>query len=381
MTRHALLAVALGAAVALVPTRSPGCAIVPLQGKWTGTIGETAVIIWDAPNRIEHFTRAALFGGNSSDFGFLVPTPGRPELADAPGPISARLEVITRPRTVVKKRLGEIGCLPQSRFDAVGAALPAPDAQAVTVVEQKRVGDFDAAVLKATDANALRGWLGANGYTARPELQKWLGDYVDDGWYLSAFKVANANPTPRGDNAGGHLKAVRLSFPTVEPVYPYKEPVDAAKPGPTGFTTPRLLRLFVLAPYRVEPLLGLGQSASPLWQVRTVWAGPLDRPAFEATASACGLPPVEVDKLAVQSWVLTELEDHSTPRSGTADLCFRPSPDQSTVERPPNVVYEDIYWPYTAGGVILVFGVPFVLWLGWRLIRRLIRQLPAAPLD
>ncbi len=380
MTRALLVAV-LATAVALLPARpAPGCAIAPRQGQRVATAGETAVILWDDVAQVEHFTRAAVFSGTSADFGFLVPTPGRPTLADAPGPISGRLEVVTAPKTVVRKKLADPGlsCFGADLRDTrVGAAMPAP----VQVVERKRVGDLDAAVLKATDADALRGWLGTNGYVSRPELRSWLGGYVADGWYLTAFKVANDRATPAGTAIGGHLKAVRLSFPAAVPIYPYQEPADAATAGPSGAFAPRLLRLFVLAPFRAEALAGLGRGAPAAGQVRTVWAGPIDRPTFVAAATACGLPAAEVDALAGRAWTLTAFEDTSSPRPTTADLAFRPSPDQSPVERPPTVVYEDIYWPYTAGCVGVTIGGPVLLWLAWKLVRRLLRHLPAAPLD
>ena len=374
MTR-ALLVAALAAAVALVPAPAPGCAVIVPAGGFTATAGELAVIIWDDAAQVEHFTRSAAFRGTSADFGFLVPTPGRPTLADAPGPIAERLEATTVPRVVKRQRLGDpgLGCAaaPKATFTTVGAALPA----AVQVVERKRVGGFDAAVLKATDAATLRGWLGSNGYVSRPELDKWLTGYVEDDWHLTAFKLAN-DPTAA---VGGTLSAVRLSFPTAVPVYPFKEPADATRTGPTGSS--RMLKLFMLAPYRVEPRVGPTVRAFPSTDLRTVWAGTVDRPVVEAAATACGLPAAEVATLAGRNWTLTEFDDVYAARPAATDLYFRPAADQSAVERPPVVVYEDIYWPYTAAAGGLLAGGPVVLWLAWRLIRRALRRLPAAPLD
>lgn len=378
MTR-ALLVGWLAGCVALVPVpRSPGCAIAPPAGGWAATYAETAVLIWDADAGVEHFIRSAAFTGTSADFGFLVPTPGRPDLGDAPWQNTGRLEAATAPRTEVRRRLGEFGCGSPKKTGSVPPRAAAPAPAPVQVVERKRVGGFDAAVLKATDADALRGWLGRNGYASRPELRDWLGDYVDDGWHLTAFKVAN---DLAGGRAVGSLHPVRLSFPTPQPVYPYKEPADAAKPDTAGQLPPRLLRLFVLAPARMESVAGLGRGGPTAWQLRTVWAGPIDRGTFEAVGTANGLPADAVAKLAGRPWVLTEFEDTSSPRTGGTDLSFRPSADQSPVERPPHVTYEDMYWPYYAATGGLGVGGPLLVWLGWKLVRRLIRRLPAAPLD
>ena len=126
MTARAASVALLAATVALLPARSPGCAVVQPAGRWAGTAGEVAVLIWDQEAGVEHFTRAALFHGSAADFGFLVPTPSRPTLSDAPGPIAARLEQLTAPRTVTRQRLGSLGCFPQkaTTFTTVGAVLP-----------------------------------------------------------------------------------------------------------------------------------------------------------------------------------------------------------------------------------------------------------------
>jgi hypothetical protein len=379
VTARLLLVAWLAGGVALLPVRrSPGCAVAPPPGQWAAAYAETAVVIWDAPAQVEHFTREASFTGTSADFGFLVPTPGRPTLAPATWPVGDRLVRVTAPRTEVRKRLAEFGCMPQTKVASAGApkAVP-PMADRVQVVERTRVGGFDAAVLKATDADALRDWLGRNGYASRPALRGWLGDTVGDGWHLTAFKVA---ADPAGATALGSLTPVRLTFPTGQPMYPYKEPADAAPPGSPPS---RLLRLFVLAPVRMEATAGLGIGAAAMgnWQFRTVWAGPIDAPTFAEAATACGLSAAEVSSLAGRPWVLTEFEDTASPRPAGFDLGFRPSADPSPVERPPVIVYEDMHWPYAAGGAAVVVGLPPAAWLVWRGVRRLVRQLPAAPLD
>src|SRR3979409_2593461 len=48
-----------------------------------GATTEDALIVWDRQQHIEHFVRNATFGTNARSFGFLVPVPGRPVLAEA----------------------------------------------------------------------------------------------------------------------------------------------------------------------------------------------------------------------------------------------------------------------------------------------------------
>jgi hypothetical protein len=45
---------------------------------------EDALIVWDPGKGMEHFIRRARFDTTAKDFGFLVPTPSKPELAEVP---------------------------------------------------------------------------------------------------------------------------------------------------------------------------------------------------------------------------------------------------------------------------------------------------------
>jgi hypothetical protein len=44
---------------------------------------QTNIVIWDEANHIEHFIRNANFRSGANNFGFIAPTPGRPELHEA----------------------------------------------------------------------------------------------------------------------------------------------------------------------------------------------------------------------------------------------------------------------------------------------------------
>ncbi|MFO0848440.1 MAG: DUF2330 domain-containing protein [Gemmataceae bacterium] len=356
-----------------------GCAIVAPKGGRADVAGETVLIVWDAQAKVQHFVRAAEFvtgGTGSADFGFLVPTPTKPEVAAAdpvfPGPLAR----ITAPRVETRTRPAELGCAGSGRKATPVATPFAPVAGAVTVVEQKEIGGYDVAVLKATDADQLRAWLSKNGYVARPELQTWLGWYVANGWYVTAFKVGNrlspaGTPQPRGAYFPAAFGAIRLSFPTDQPFYPYREPTDQF----TSLTWyQRTLRVYFLADARYEPQLGRGPTL-PANGVQTVWSGPASGPLLDQAVTAAGVPGA-----AGRTWTLTEFEQ-TTPRQGIDDLWFVRSPDQSTVERPPTYVYVAEMWPWYAAGAGLAVGGPLVLLLAAWLIRRLVRLLPGAPLD
>jgi hypothetical protein len=352
--------------VALVATPSPrthGCAVAPGRGGQVSVSSENALIVYDSATKTEHFIRTATFTtALSSDFGFLVPTPSKPELAEASPDVFRELAVITKPRTVVQQRMKEpnFGCfmLPAANatFAHVGSAIKAA-APSVQVVQQKRVGAFDAAVLKADDPKALREWLQKNGYEARPQLEEWFKAYTANKWYLTAFKVAT------GDIGGATAQntAVRISFPTETPFYPYREPEDAR----TAAGLSRSLKLYVLSDSRVSGTIGNGDGANP-FPGRTDWSNPVDAAQVNAVA-AVGKLPAEIGS---RTWHLTEFTDASSPRPGTDEVYFATSTDQSAVERPPHVVYEYYDpWPWVWMGVF-VFGAVFVAQMVWRAARK-----------
>lgn len=371
--------------IALLPgPPARGCAVVAPKGMRADVAGETVLIVWDSRAKVQHFVRAAGFVTGSADFGFLVPTPTKPEVASADPTFSNPLEHLTAPRVETRTRPATLGCAGGDgwRVNATPAVAPFSRAVgAVTVVEQKQIGSYDVAVLKATDADQLRVWLTKHGYDARQELQNWLGWYVANGWYVTAFKVANQlNPTgtppPPGSPATAGFGAVRLSFPTDQPFYPYREPVDSQASSLVYY---RVLRVYFLADARYEPQLGRGPTM-PARGVRTVWSGPTSGSMVDQAMTAAGVPPA----LAGRDWTLTEFEqttDPSTPRPGIDDMWFVRSPDQSTVERPPTYVYVDEMWPWYAAGAGLAVGGPLVLLVAAWMIRRLVRLLPGAPMD
>jgi hypothetical protein len=368
---HRLLAVLLVApAVGLVMVESPppvrGCAPAPPRGGHVDIASETAVIVWDEATKTQHFIRTASFASTSAEFGFLVPTPTVPELSEASADGFGYLDRATAPRTVVEYRDPEFGCGMKRVTMSEGVAAPNAAPDSVQVLARQRVGAFDAAVLKADDPKALREWLLKNDYDARPELEGWLKAYTANKWIVTAFKVAAdvmGKPAADGKPALSITgSAVRMSFRTDTPFFPYREPEDQR-----ATARPRSLRVFLLADARFDGKLGDGSSR---WPGRTMWANHLDKGTFEAVARAGKLP----DGLAGRDWWLTEFIDESSPRPGTDEVYFSRSPDQSTLERPPNVVTKYRTWPAWVG-IVAVVGTTVVLvaLLGlvtWRLMRR-----------
>jgi len=325
------------AALLAVLTATPGrpCAPAPPPGVTVSILTEQALIVWDPATRRQHFIRRASFESAAADFGFLVPTPTPPELAEAPDSVFDRLHEAIQPEVVhltglrpVPSALVFLPFIFLSRSAPEGAGIPvaAPAgpsfaAPPVRVLEEKRVAGYEAAVLQADDAPALLGWLKAHHYDARPELLEWLRAYVDQHWTITAFKVARGSGAERVAT-----QAVRMSFTTERPFFPYREPADQRR----GHFGARRLGVYLVAPGRMVGTIGPSRD----WPADVPWAAPnaaLDTVVTPVLPAGSTLP--------AGAW-LNAFVDTASPRPGVDDLFFALARTQQTVKPPPIIVDE-----------------------------------------
>lgn len=314
---------------------SHACAPAPPEGAFVQIAEETALIVWEPEAKREHFVRRGAFRTGAKDFGFLVPTPTKPELNAVPDTTLSQFEELTRPE-IVHETHYSVNPLPLVLYPFfLFLARSAPEAALapVRVLDAKRVAGYDAVVLEADDANALADWLKTHGYDARPALRNWLRPYVDAHWKITAFKIVAGETTIETD-------AIRMTFTTDKPVYPYREPEDQRENlPPEAQYQSRLLRVFFLGAQRMDATVAAGPFAG-----KVTWSGPLKK--------ALPLPFSAPDK----PW-LTVFEDASSPRPGTDDLFFAPSKDQTEIKPPPFINRHDTEIPLPVDVVALVaFG-------------------------
>ena len=74
---------------------SPACCPAPPSGKPVVNADQTVVILWDAATKTEHFIRRASFKSAADDFGFLIPSPTRPDLNESGNDAFPYLEKLT----------------------------------------------------------------------------------------------------------------------------------------------------------------------------------------------------------------------------------------------------------------------------------------------
>src|SRR6185369_4425655 len=105
----------------------------------------------------------------------------------------------------------------------------------------------------------LQKWLSDHGYAASEDLAQWLDAYVRQKWTITAFKIDASDTQPR-------TAAVKMSFHTARPYFPYREPVSQKRIASDEAAT-RALRIWFIGPERVTAAIGDG----------TFWPGILRR--------------------------------------------------------------------------------------------------------
>jgi hypothetical protein len=325
----------LGGCLLLATLSNPAAACCPCfadSGKPVVNADQTVIILWDAAKKTEHFIRKASFKSDADDFGFLIPSPTEPELAESGNEAFPFLQALTEPETITMSRpTGHVGCGCAAEMNSAPIAKSAPPP--VRLLAEKEVAGFHAVVLETKSSDALVDWLKEHGYAFSPEVKAWAKPYVEGGWKITALKVAKRkNGDPKLVAAG----ALRLSFQTDRPLFPYREPdpKDAAK---LLGAKDRLLRIYFLADSRFEGEL---TAANP-WTGAPAWANKLSPENRKKVLGLLRLP----EATGPQTYWLTEFEDHWPYRVAPADLYFAASAKQGTLERPPIIHYVEAHPP------------------------------------
>lgn len=327
----------------LVPSKGDACCAAGQPGSQVQIADQEILVVWDDVNKREHFIRQAKFDTTSENYGFLVPTPSQPELAEADAEVFNRLTKATNP--VVKTKYNyHFGFMSDRRAFYNARKMDSMKSAKVDVLDRKRIAGYDAVVLKADDTDALGEWLENNGFDFRDEILDWVEPYIESQWIITAFKFVNTTP----ELMLKPTKAIRMSFDTDQPLFPYRVPTDNIG------QYKNLLRVHFVGPKRVVGKLG---------KDRNLWAGTLryaeERSDIDDLLEGTG-PAAEVSG----TW-LSSFDDKSWP-SSVEDLYFLPAPKQepfvivNVVEKDVFIVYEYII------GLILVSG--FVI--GFRVFKR-----------
>jgi hypothetical protein len=182
---------------------------------------------------IEQLALEVSFKGDASKFAWLVPTPAKPEVTKIDQPLFHDIHNATLPEVKYwldsDLLLGDIesrSSLRSSGYLSAGSG-GAPVAERkhldVEVLDQKPIGQYDIAVLRAGNEGDLLEWLTRNGYAISPSVSPVLTDYIHRGWVFTAMRVNTAYQASAGERLSeGVLQSLSFKFKSSEPIYPLK---------------------------------------------------------------------------------------------------------------------------------------------------------------
>jgi hypothetical protein len=294
------------------------CSGVGPPGKPVVFGDQTNIVIWDEANRTEHFIRNANFKSGADDFGFIAPTPGKPQLSDA--------------STKAFYTLANLApALPRGGGGFGGGGAFARDKGAeVRVIQEADVAGYHATTLWSKDAHAINDWMNDHGYVSTPEVEKWAERYCARGWYLTAFKVVDK--TKLAASTG----TVRMSFRTREAFNPFYVPATNIPNRGKG-----TLRVYFVSVGDYEAHIG----HTEIWQTPQ-WTAQIPEATSALLAKQVKIPAEAIpDNVQVQTFV-----DPDFPRPADDDIYFT---KKRTIVREPVAVPTQAIPPYA---MIPLFG-------------------------
>ena len=119
------------------------CSGVGPPGKPVVFGDQTNIVIWDEAHHTEHFIRNASFKSGAADFGFIAPTPNKPQLKKASNRAFYTLAALAPVRLYARAFGG-----------GMAGSARAKSAE-VQVIQEADVAGYHATTLKCPDAHAI----------------------------------------------------------------------------------------------------------------------------------------------------------------------------------------------------------------------------------
>jgi uncharacterized protein DUF2330 len=200
----ALSALVLGALGLLA---GPALACGGLVAPGHAEVLQKAVTLSAWHDGLEHYVTGFQFAGSANTFGYIIPLPGNPSKIQKAGEWT--LERLER----------EVNPVSFEAF-ARDAALAAPTALHVTVLQRTTVDALDIVVVKGGGAD-VAAWAKDNGFDLTPDTPKVLGDYSDRGAVFALARFDNEAAVKKG-LAEGQGTIIHFTIPTQAPWIPLK---------------------------------------------------------------------------------------------------------------------------------------------------------------
>jgi hypothetical protein len=283
-------ALAVTLSIGLVSSSLWACSGVGPPGKPVVFGDQTNIVIWDEATQTEHFIRNANFRSSANDFGFIAPTPNKPELHEASNKAFYTLALLA-PR---------IQYMSSARASAGGMVHKADE---VRVIQEADVAGYHATTLWSTSAHAINNWMNDHGYVSTPEVEKWAERYCGRGWYLTAFKVIDK--TKLAASTG----TIRMSFHTQAPYNPFYVPASNILVNKKG-----TLRVYFVSVGDYDANIG---PDGETWKT-PIWSAPVPEASSALLAKQVKIPAEAIpDNVQVETFV-----DNDFPRPAADDIYF-----------------------------------------------------------
>lgn len=240
--RVGLVTAVLGLAVAAVPHTAQACGGFFCSRVPVDQSGEN-IVFGIRGNRVEAHVQIQ-YQGDAERFAWVVPLHAKPTLEVGSPQLFQFLAQATQPQFQLEwsSACNNGWVSSPGRAEDWNGGMPTQDGGAtppVTVVSREEVGPYDAAVLQATDAQALKTWLVDNGYDLSAVGEELLAPYVGEGSYFVALKLLKNRST-------GELRPIVLTTEGTTPCIPIRLTAIAARPDMP-------IRAYVLSERRAVP--------------------------------------------------------------------------------------------------------------------------------
>lgn len=274
--------------------------------------GERVLFSYEPDGSVTTVVQIA-YAGPSEEFAWILPVPALPEISLGTDALFAGLERETAPSFGLDfdvvghcRRAPCCGCLRTNVLTEGGGGPPLPSRErgsGVAVRSRADVGPYDAAVLSADDADALRRWLEDNGYFVPAAAAAALDPYVAAGSHFVALRL-------RKERSAGEIQPIVLRSSNREPCIPIRLTAIA-----TVADLP--VTVYFLADRRVRPfdylLVSADLDSVAMWLGRETYAQMVTRVVDDVGGHAfvtdfAGAPPLLEIELPSIDDLETELD-------------------------------------------------------------------------
>jgi uncharacterized protein (TIGR03382 family) len=225
------------AAPLLAPAVAQACGGFFCQNVPVDQTGENIVFVADGTT-VQAFVQVQ-YQGEATEFAWIIPTPSLPEVGVSSDAIFGYFAQNYRRAAYINTTYhGTCGsyCW-DDQFAGGDAAQDTSSADAgtgggVEVIEQGQTGPYDFAILRATDAQVLFDWLGANDYNLPATAIAAVEPYalMGDETHFVALRLQK-------DASVGDLQPVKLTYAAEQPMVPIQLTAIAAQPNMPIYVT------------------------------------------------------------------------------------------------------------------------------------------------